>query len=205
MENNRIDEIYVIDTETSGIEGFPHDLVYEIGICCLQIESGDIEPVYNQILGYDENELTKDQKKAWIFQNSTLMLDDVLNARKAEIIALEIRELLHKKYIAFFNCDFDYEKFLQHAPFSLKDGENCYLLPCIMKELTPICKLTNPYYGGYKWPKLVEALEVLFTDEELQDFNQTLDRHRALSDAYESAKCLYKLVVEYDFLDKIGK
>ncbi len=201
---NKIKNIFIIDTETSGLNGYPVDIIFEIGICELKIDTGEIIPIYDQIIGYEESQLSDNQKNAWIFENSTLSLDQIINSnKKPEKVAIEVRQLVDQKYVAFYNLDYDHEKFMKYEPYLLEDGNNCLLLPCIMKELTPICKIKNQFRPGYKWPKLDEAQDILFNEKEIEEFKYKLDRHRAISDAYVSAKLLFKLISEFNFLENI--
>lgn len=55
---------------------------------------------------------------------------------------------------------------------------------CTMLTLTPICRLSNAKRGGYKWPKLEEALQICCGES-------VPDAHDALADCKSAAK-LYK-------------
>ncbi|OLS27451.1 MAG: hypothetical protein HeimC2_11140 [Candidatus Heimdallarchaeota archaeon LC_2] len=187
------DSIFVVDTETSGLCGYPEDLIFEIGIVEVNLRTLNIEIAYNEVIGYPIEDLTVEQQKAWIFDHSTLNLESVLKGKAIQEVAVDVQNLLNDKLVAMYNVAYDYEKFLKYEPFKLE----CTILPCIMKKSTKHCKVPHPHPKfKYKWPKLIEAQEILLDGIEIPDF---IDPHRAISDAFISAKILLKLISNYDY------
>lgn len=185
--------IFVIDTETTGLWGYPEDLILEIGIVKLHLDTSNIVVVYDEIIGYKEEDLSDEQKNAWIFDNSSLSLKSVLKGKRVQDVAKDVQNLLHNKLVAIYNVAYDYDKFLKYEPFNL----DCTILPCIMKQSTKPCKVPHPSSNlKYKWPRLGEAQEILLDGHNLPDF---LDPHRAISDAYVSAMVLSKLIADHEY------
>ena len=48
--------LYVIDTETTGLTGAPDDHVVDIGIALLETDTGRVMPLYQSLVGYDVDE-----------------------------------------------------------------------------------------------------------------------------------------------------
>ena len=106
MENNKLkiiqwkgcDSMLIIDTETTGLEGYPKDRVLEIGIAELT-DSGEIRGVYSSVIRYDDieeydrNYVNRDGSKGiWVYRNSNLKIEDTLNAEKdLETVVKEVR------------------------------------------------------------------------------------------------------------------
>ena len=70
------DGILIIDTETTGLTGYPLDRVLEIGIA--ELKDGRVSPVYSEIIRYsDIVEFDKSYinlngtKGVWIYRSST--------------------------------------------------------------------------------------------------------------------------------------
>lgn len=174
------DWIFVVDTETTGLEGAPADLVVDIGICRVSLSSRTVEDVYSSVLGYDTGEWDDRLKGAWIFENTDLGLDDVESARPALDVIGDVRRILRRQPVTSYNTAFDFGKFLYKEPWSLQG----WFLECqdIMLAATDACKLPSEYYGrSYRYPKLDAAYSKLVEGDPAgirghQD-------HRALSDA----------------------
>lgn len=60
-------------------------------------------------------------------------------------------------------------------------------LDCPMKLSTDICKIPSPRGRGYKWPKVQEAYDFFFPD------NEYIEKHRGADDAFYEADIVYKL------------
>ena len=71
-EENAFDGILVLDTETTGLEGAPKDVVVDVGICRVDLRRGTVEDVYSSVLGYDTSEWDDYLKNAWILRTSAM-------------------------------------------------------------------------------------------------------------------------------------
>ncbi len=174
-------EIYVIDTETTGLKGAPEDLVLDIGICRVDLAGGTAEDCYSAVLGYEVDEWNEYLTNAWIFSNSDLTIDDVASAEKsASRVIGDVRRLLRGKNVTSYNTGYDFGKFLYQEPWNMRGWFN----ECtdIMKSASLVCKIPSPYgYKDYQYPKL-EAAYGMITEGDPADLHGKQD-HRALSDA----------------------
>ena len=200
-------KVYVIDCETTGLGGHPRDLILSIGISEVDVINQTVDPFYNRVLGYDikehENVINED---TWIFNNSPLSLEDIQfaynNGQKAEDVAKEFNELMEGKWIAMYNKDYDYGKFLAHLPFNLDPSK---IFPCLMFASTNPCAIPNPWRGGYKWPALEEAADILLDSELKKNLAVGENYHDAAYDTYVSGLIMLKLIEEghYDIMEYI--
>lgn len=174
-------EILVLDIETTGFLNQGGKIV-EIGIVKLDLDSGEITPVYNSLIKEEGLNSTHTQGKfGWIFQNSDLRFEDVLEAPSLMSQKEEIQELLDKYRATAYNKDFDFG-FLRDRGFHIKE------LDCPMHLSTPIVKLPALYgRRGFKWPKVEEAWNYFFGN------TGYVEAHRGLDDAIHEAKIVYKL------------
>jgi DNA polymerase-3 subunit epsilon len=174
------EEIFVIDTETTGLDGGPRDLVVDIGICSVDISKGTVKDVYSSIVGYDVTDWGDHRAKAWIFGNSDLTLDKVAAAKPLFKVKEEIVTLLRGKAVTAYNVPFDMEKFLFREPWNLRGVFN--VCTDIMKAATDVCKLPSDLYGvRYKFPKLDHAYRAIVSGDPAGVGN--IQDHRALPDA----------------------
>ena len=173
-------EIYVVDTETTGLDGGPKDLVVDIGICSVDLEKGTVKEIYSSVVGYDVTDWEEHRSNAWIFSNSDLSLDDVAAARPFFRIKEDVMRLLRGKVATAYNVPFDMDKFLFREPWQLRGVFS--VCTDIMKAATDVCKLPSELYGvRYKFPKLDHAYAAIVKDDPAGIKGK--QDHRALSDA----------------------
>jgi len=180
LDDFPVDEIYVLDTETTGLFGAPKDVVVDIGITKTSLRKGTVEDVYSSVLGYDVDQWDDYRRNAWIFQNTDMTLDMVSEAPPAMHVIEDVRRILRNKVVTSYNIGYDMSKFLYLEPWNLAGTfKEC---TDIMKAATPVCKLPSEYYGReYRYPKLDYAYEHI-VDGDPAGIDGVQD-HRALSDA----------------------
>ncbi len=178
-----MNEIVVVDIETSG---FQHQggLVVEVGIVALNVDTGNICSEFSSVVkekGFGEKHAKPPY--GWIFNNSDLQYEDVLEA-------IDLMEILPKIQTIFdkypwgataYNKQFDFG-FLKARGLRIKE------LPCIMLSAAPVVGLPpNPGYRDPKWPKVQEAWDFFFPN------STYIESHRALDDARHEALIAYEL------------
>ena len=176
-------EIAIVDIETTGFKP-KDDLIVEIGIVGLDLETGNITNEFESIVkenGFGEKH--SEYPYGWIFQNSDLNYEDVLQATDLTTIMSKIQTIFDKYSLGAtaFNKQFDFG-FLKSRGLEIKE------LPCIMLSATPVVNLPQKSgYGAAKWPKLGEAWEYFFPNTAYKG------SHRALDDARHEALITYEL------------
>lgn len=216
-------KINILDTETTSLHGTDGKIV-EISIVEVDLDSTPkkITKKYDTVVGYDISKWRHREKKAWIFKNSSLKLEDVdINNNANEVapveqVVKEVRQILKDKIATSYNIDFDFHNYLFNTPWNinndhLRKGSTRYrlfnkgdlsedeyldfmLAPCIMIAATDVCQI--PHFYGYKWPTLDEAMSILPSNGKIKldpELENLTDRHRALYDTVESAKVLIGL------------
>ncbi|MDR0309577.1 MAG: 3'-5' exonuclease [Candidatus Methanoplasma sp.] len=188
--------IFVIDTETTGLDGGPRDLVVDIGVCSVDLSRGTVKDVYSSVVGYDVTEWEDHRTKAWIFGNSDLTLDMVAAARPLAHVREDIVRLLKERMVTSYNVPFDMDKFLFREPWQLRGiFEVC---TDIMKAATNVCKLPSEMYGvRYKFPKLDNAYRMI-TKGDPADIRGA-QAHRALSDARMASYIMIEMYKNGDY------
>lgn len=195
--------ILIIDTETTGLEGYPKDRVLEIGIA--ELRDDTVTQVYSETIRYpDISEFDKKYRNPngtegiWIYRNSDLRMEDTLNAPKdLETVVGEVKEIVSRREITSYNVPYDFGKFLDYGPWNLKDvcsipfdimdlaTEKVYSLAdddliedkVLQRKL--IQEREESYYPD-KWVRSIDAYRVLCPDDPM---GLERMRHRAADDA----------------------
>ena len=55
------EKIYVVETITSGAEGYPYDEILSMGVCEVDLEGGEYDLVYDKVIGVEPKHLGKDK------------------------------------------------------------------------------------------------------------------------------------------------
>lgn len=175
-----MNEIIVLDIETTGLN-HAYSIV-EIGICILNLSTGKINLTFNLVCKEKEKIIEKD---AWIFENSDLSYDDVINAPDLN----KFRDIIQ----AFFNLNYPCTAFNQKFDFEFLENRNFKISNKfwdVMILLTKIMKIPHHYYV-YKFPSVQESYNFLFGD------NNHSEKHRALDDAILESKIVYETYKRY--------
>lgn len=172
------DLVIVLDIETMGLSP-KFDMICEIGLCFLNLETGDINNIFS-VICQEENK--KFNERSWIFQNSDLKYEEVINAPYLEEFRGELQAIFNLNYpCTAYNQKFDFG-FLEFRDFKIHQK---FWDP--MLKLTSVLKIPNiSYYAkDYKWPSVWEAYHYFFPNEHY------IETHRALDDAMHEAKIIY--------------
>ncbi|MBU0764658.1 MAG: 3'-5' exonuclease [Bacteroidetes bacterium] len=176
-------KIGILDIETTGFLN-QGGLIVEIGIVTLDLNSGEISPVFESLVkepGFGPSH--KNAPLGWIFRNSDLDYNNVLKAPALYSLKNHLQEILDcfSTGITAYNNQFDFG-FLRDRGFRLKS------LPCPMKIATPVINLP-PAPGRFtpKWPSVQEAWNFLFGSTGYKE------AHRALDDAIHEAQIVFEL------------
>jgi len=176
--------IGIVDIETTGFFD-KGGLIVEIGIVSLDIDTGEVLPVFSSVVkeeGFSERHLA--EPYGWIFQNSDLTYDEVINSPNLEDLLPQIQEICDSfEYgLTAFNKKFDFT-YLKDRGLSFKE------LSCIMLRATPIVNLPPNFgYTEPKWPTVEEAWAYFFPDRPYEE------KHRALDDALHEAEIAYQII-----------
>lgn len=170
-------KIAVLDIETTGFI-VTTDAVVEIGITLVDTTTQEITKIFDKVI-LDPVFCKYNHKTAWIFENSNLTIEDVLNGVPLEEIEDELQKIFDTYPITAHNKSFDL-RFLRSRNFEIND------IKCLMRSCREN-KLVYTHKGSPKSPSVEEAYQVLFPDEHY------IEKHRGGDDSIHEAKILLKL------------
>ena len=178
-------DIAVIDIETTGLD-FENDYVIEIAIVKVDLDNQNKEIIYNKLIkeeGFEEK-----FKESWISDKGIINISEFNNAPYLDNVFNEIQDFFNDHYVTSYNKEFDL-KFLRKRGFSFPKE-----FPCIMIISAIQMKIPGPY-DDYKWPKLSEAYNFLFSNQNYKE------KHRAAADALDASKILIELYNKNEFVE----
>ena len=181
-------DVYVVDTETTGLSGAPRDKIVDIAVCKVTLGEDNVENVYSSVVGHDTEKWDDDLRRSWIFENTDLTLDMVNKAPPESQVVDEVSKILKGANVTSFNFQFDFDKFLYKQPWSLRP--NIVPFRCVMIASKDVCKIPG-LYEDYKWPKLDEAYRIIVKGDPAGI--NGVQAHRALSDAVMASHILLEL------------
>ena len=168
-------KIAVVDIETTGFSPVK-DFIVEIGIVELDLYTGERKIIYDALV--KEFGFAEKHANAWVFQNTDLSFDDVMNAEPLDVDG--IQEIFSNYYMTAYNKKFDFNFFRERG---LTTNE----LDCPMILATNICKVPKKRGSGYKWPTVEEAWRYFFPNTPYNEL------HRGADDAFHEAKIVHEL------------
>ncbi len=208
----------IIDTETTGLNGYPTDRVLEIGIAEYDEQTGKISSVYSEMIRYedirkfDEEYVNRDGSAGiWIYKHSDMRIEETLNAAKdLATVVDEVRDIVRGKEVTSYNVGFDFAKFLYEQPWDLKPivVRKIDIMDLATKEVmrrarsdslpdkelqTRLIREEDESKYPVKWVRSEDAYRALCPEDPMDLEKQT---HRALDDAVMEAWILKALVEE---------
>lgn len=182
----RLKRIAVIDLETTGRDPYRGTIV-EIGIALLDITTGYISELMDTVVkerNFNTLYEAESLEKCWVFENSSLTIEQVENAPTWDEIYPYLQKILAKFPVTSFNVAFDLG-FLIHRGLSIPMRVNDPMVAAtpLFKKISP----NNPLQE-YQYPSVQECWNYFFPDE--TNYNES---HRAYDDAVHEAKIMYAL------------
>ena len=172
------ESIIVVDIETTGFS-HQNDCIVEIGICELDLNTGEYHELFNKLVR--ETHFSSQHRNAWIFKNSGLRYEDVLDAQPLRTYKKELQRIFSMNLATAYNKRFDFD-FLQDRGFIIRE------LPCPMVIAINILKLPPRKSGTkYKWPNVEETWNYFFPEMEYTE------KHRSYDDAVHEALIIFEL------------
>lgn len=175
-------EILVLDIETTGFYT-TSDAIVEIGIALVNTKTNDVKLVFNNVVKDDKFNFDK-HYNAWVFNNSSLTPEMVLNAKPFIEYKKEIQKLFDKYPMTAFNKSFDI-RFMNNAGFKMND------IKCLMKSASKVVNETKKDGSRKSNISVVTAYNKFFMGDKKKIYTE---EHRAGQDAIDESKILLHLV-----------
>ncbi|NME72444.1 exonuclease domain-containing protein [Flammeovirga aprica] len=175
-------KILIIDIETTGFLNQGGHIA-EIGMVELDLRNGDKQIVFDKVC-HEKGMTLESVENSWIVSNGYMTVDEIRYSKNLEHLREEVQSIISTYTLGAtaFNRSFDFD-FLESRNFSFPRK-----LDCPMQLSTDICKVSwNKYYKKWKWPKVEEAYDFFFPD------NDYTEIHRGADDAFHEADIVMEL------------
>ena len=158
--------MYIVDLETTGLYGYPHGhVVIEISI----FDSDTCTEVYHTLINPTTyRHFRSDWKNAWIFNNTHMTPEQVLNGISFTQARDDVARILTHRQVSSYNTSFDLNKYLMVEPWNIQ----LLAAPCIMRKFAAL-------YNGGRLMKLQHAWEKYGPGTELNWHTATADTYAA--------------------------
>ncbi|MBB6463878.1 3'-5' exonuclease family protein [Flammeovirga kamogawensis] len=178
MEN----KILVVDIETTGFLNQGGHIA-EIGIVELDLQTGAKEIIFDEVC-HEKGMTLESVQNSWIVSNGFMTVEEIRHSKNLEVYRSQLQDIFnqYRTGATAYNRSFDFD-FLESRRFQFPAK-----LPCPMELSTDICKVSwNDYYQKWKWPKVEEAYDFFFPD------NDYTELHRGADDAFHEADIVMEL------------
>jgi DNA polymerase III epsilon subunit-like protein len=188
----KILDVLVVDIETASIDAnkdkwdIRNCLICEIGIANLNLDSGKINPVFNQICREDD----PPDPDSWVFKSTSLTCEMIAKSTHFKDLKDELQEILNEKPVTSWGHDFDLDR-LECHPRCL-DIVTKFWDP--KRTLKNFLKIPSEWGYGYKWPSVMEALKYFYPKQKLEQ------NHRAIDDAKIEADIILQATGKWPIL-----
>lgn len=178
-------KVLIIDIETTGLN-YNNDLIVEIGIAELDLNTGEIREAFNSLI--KESRFNSSYFNSWIFRENHINPEDIQNAPLLSEVFEEIQSILQQYKVSGFRKEFDIN-FLKNRGFLIEKE-----FPCIMRVSARLMQVPSSL-DEYKWPSMQDAYNHFFPTREY------IETHRAFDDAYHEAELLYEIYRTGNFVE----
>jgi DNA polymerase-3 subunit epsilon len=181
MKSQTAPKILIVDIETIGFQ-HQNGKIVEIGIVELDLSNGQRQILFDKVC-YEDGITREEILESWIVQNSTLTIDEIRFASNLKDLFDDIQNIinLYPAGSTAYNNVFDFG-FLEDRGFKFPRK-----LSCPMVLSTDVVKIPSKKGKQYKWPKVQEAYDFFFKD------NEYVEQHRGADDAMHEAEIVYEL------------
>lgn len=175
-------KILILDIETTGFLNNGGKIV-EVGIVELDLDNGNKKILFDKVT-HEKGITLEEVENSWIVNNSDLTIDDIRYSKRLDLLKEEIQNIINSYPLGAtaYNNKFDFD-FLEDRKIYFPKK-----LACPMILSTDIVKIPSSNgYSDYKWPKVEEAYDYFFPD------NDFVEKHRGADDAFHEADIVYEL------------
>ena len=181
--------VYVLDTETSTVawsDGVPDGHIVEIGVARVDLDELKVEPLFGTIVRD-----AKASKNAWVFRNTTLTREEVLEkGNEPDEVANTLGRMLLGCEVTSYNIAFDKMMLERDMPML---AESFHWGQDIMIQASLVEEIPRTHGGSDRWPRAEASYNYLCPDDPCNLKGHEM--HRAIADAEMEGYILLELFV----------
>ncbi|MCQ2078835.1 MAG: hypothetical protein MJZ38_02095 [archaeon] len=124
------DRIFVVETISDGAEGHPYDEVLSIGVCSVDLETGDVQSVYDAVIQMEPKYVGK--LKLDYAEQHGLDVSQLYNGVPVEQVVKEFKAIINGQYVTSYDIRQEFTKYLINTPWDIT--LEAHVLPSIMNR-----------------------------------------------------------------------
>ena len=116
LRSRYVTEIYVIEVNTDGDKGYPDNIVVEVGVCRVNLDTMDFDSIYNDIILLDPLDMGKTSLD-WITDTAGIDVRELYLGSPQEEVVSRVKEILKGNEVACFDIGETFGRFLLYDPW----------------------------------------------------------------------------------------
>ena len=134
------ERIYVVQTIADGAQGYPYDEVLAIGVCAVDLETGDFESVYDAVLQIEPKYIGK--PKLDYAEANGLDVSLLYTGTPEAQAAKEFKEIIRGKYVTSYDIRQEFGRYLTNNPWDIT--LEAHVMPSISTRQPIIFRCKDP-------------------------------------------------------------
>ena len=134
------DPIYVIESISDGAEGHPYDEILSIAVCRVDLDAGDYDTVFNEVVQAEPKYVGK--RKLDYAESKGLDVQSLYTGKDIGDIVSELREIVKGQYVTSYDIRQQFTKYLCNDPWDLTGYVS--IMPSIMMRQPVSLKCKYP-------------------------------------------------------------
>jgi len=173
------DDIYVVQTVTTGPNGYPYDEIIDIGVCKANLETFDFELVYSNLVFYEPKNLGK-KKLDYLSENFRMMPEIIYSGEPEKKVAEEVLQIIKGQNVACYDIRQEFGRYMICSPWDITFETN--IMPSISSRMPISLKCKEPAEEADTICKAYRRL--------MRDDPANVKRSRRASDLAKMSTCL---------------
>lgn len=135
------DDVYVVQTATSGPDGYPYDEIIEVGICKANLETKEWEPILSKTVYIDPKELGKG-KLDYLTSNYGIVPAHIYDGEPEDDVAAEVLSIIKGKDVACYDVKQEFGRYMICKPWDVT--YQTHIMPSISARMPISLKCKVP-------------------------------------------------------------
>ncbi|MDR3283448.1 MAG: hypothetical protein LBS92_07585 [Candidatus Methanoplasma sp.] len=135
------EKVFVIQAIASGPEGYPYDEIVDIAVCSVDLDCGDFDTVYHNVVFYDPKALGK-QKLDYLSKTAGLFAEEIYAGDPEDKVASEVMSIIAGGNVACFDAKQEFGRYMVCFPWDMT--RKASVMPSVSAKLPISLKARTP-------------------------------------------------------------
>jgi hypothetical protein len=135
------EKVFVIQAIASGPEGYPYDEIVDVAVCSVDLDRGDFDTVYHNVVFYDPKALGK-RKLDYLSEVAGLFAEEIYAGDPEEKVASEVMKIITGGNVACFEAKQEFGRYMSSFPWDMT--LRAAIMPSVSAKLPISLKARTP-------------------------------------------------------------